>query len=109
MRLTAILTFVAVAQIGSASMLAQQPANGLPPKANLFGNQLPAPSKPSSPPRFLFPTPAPNVRPAPKSTVVCGMTLIPGDPNIDPGIRHDVPGNGPAFPIGSVDPKVCRS
>ena len=66
MRLTAILTFVAVVQVGSASMAAQQPANGLPPKANLFGNQLSPPSKPSSPPRFLFPTPAPNVRPAPK-------------------------------------------
>ena len=94
MRLAAILTFVAV-QIGSASMAAQQPANGLPPKA-------------SSPPRFLFPTPAPNVRLAPKPTVVCGMTLIPADPNVDPGIRHEVPENGPKFPIGSVDPKICR-
>ena len=108
MRLTAILTFVAVVHIGSASMVAQQPANGLPPKANLFGSQLSPPSTPSSPPRFLFPTPAPNVRLAPKPTVVCGMTLIPGDPNIDPGIRHDVPENGPKFPIGSVDPKACR-
>jgi len=107
MRLAAILTFVAV-QIGSASMAAQQPANGLPPKANLFGNQLSEPSKPASLPRFLFPTPAPNVRLAPKPTVVCGMTLIPADPNVDPGIRHEVPENGPKFPIGSVDPKICR-
>ena len=108
MRLTAIVTFVAVVLIGPASMAAQQPANGLPPRANLFGSQLSPPSTPSSPPRFLFPTPAPNVRLAPKPTVVCGMTLIPGDPNVDPGIRRDVPENGPKFPIGSVDPKLCR-
>lgn len=108
MRLTAVVAFVAVVQIGSASMAAQQPANGLPPRANLFSNQFAPPSQPSSPPRFLFPTPAPNVRLAPKPTVVCGMTLIPGDPNVDPGIRREVPENGPKFSIGSVDPKVCR-
>lgn len=108
MRITPFLAFVAVVHIGSASIEAQQPANGLPPSANLFGKQLSPPSKPSSPPRFLFPTPAPNVRLAPKPTVVCGLTLIPADPKLDPGIRHEVPDDGRRYSIESVDPKVCR-
>jgi hypothetical protein len=109
MRITAILAFVAVVQIGSASIAAQQPANGLLPKANTFGNLFAPPSKPPSPQRFLFPTPAPSgVRLAPKPTVVCGLTLIPADPNVDPAIRHAVPEDGARFAIRSVDPKLCR-
>ena len=96
MRITAILAFVAVVSIGSASIAAQQ-------RANLF-----APSKPSKPTRFLFPTRTPGVQPAPKPTVVCGLTLIPADPNVDPKIRREVPEDGPKFSIQSVDPKVCR-
>lgn len=106
MRITASIAFVAVVHIGSASLAAQQPANGVPPRANLFGNQFARSSKPSSPPRFLFPTPTFN--PPPKPTVVCGLTLIPGDPNVDPAIRHEVPEDGPRFSIRSVDPKLCR-
>ena len=109
MRLAAIIGFIAVVHIGSASITAQQPANGLPPRANLF-ETLPSQQGKSSPPqRFWFPTPAPNVRLASKPTVVCGMTLIPADPNVDRGIRHELPENGPKFPIGAVAPTVCRS
>mgnify|MGYP003577147751 CR=1 FL=1 len=108
MRITAIITFVAVVHIGSASIAAQQPTDGLPPKAAPFGNVFAPPSKPASPQRFLFPTPAPDVRVARKPTVVCGLTLIPGDPNVDPGIRREIPEGGPRFSIGSVDPKLCR-
>ena len=103
MRITAIVVFVAVVYIGSASIAAQQPANGLPPQANPFGNLFAPPGKPPSPPRFLFPTPTPrlnqppDVRFAPGPTVVCGLTLIPGDPNVDPAIRQEVPEDGPRF------------
>ena len=104
MRITAIVAFVAVVHIGSTSIAAQQPTNLFAPKSR------------SSPPRFLFPTPtptptlkqSPDVHLAPRPTVVCGLRLIPADPNVDPGIRHEVPENGPKFPIGSVDPKICR-
>ena len=96
MRITTILAFVAVVHSGSVSIAAQQ-------RANLF-----APSKPSKPTRFLFPTRTPGVQPAPKPTVVCGLTLIPVDPNVDPKIRLEVPENGPRFSTRSVDPKLCR-
>ena len=108
MRIAAILAFVAVVHIGSASLAAQQPTDGLPPKASPFGNLFAPSSKPPSPPRFLFPTRTLNQPPASKPTVVCGLTLIPADPNVDPAIRHEVPEDGPRFSIRSVDPKVCR-
>ena len=114
MRITAIVAFVAVVHIGSSSLAAQQPANGLTPRASSFGNLFAPKSKPPSPPRFLFPTPTPTLTQhsdlhlAPQSTVVCGLTLIPGDPNVDPAIRHEVPEDGPRFSIRSVDPKLCR-
>lgn len=114
MRITAILAFVAVVHIGSASIAAQQPANGLPPQANPFGNLFARKSKPPSSPRFLFPTPTPTLNQspdghlAPKPTIVCGLTLIPADPNVDPAIRHEVPEDGPRFLIRSVNPKLCR-
>ena len=113
MRIAAILAFVAVVHIGSASLAAQQPTDGLPPKANPFGNLFAPSSKPPSPPRYLFPTPTFNQRPSlrivPKSIVVCGLTLIPADPSVDSAIRHDVPEDGPRFSIRSVEPKLCRT
>ena len=112
MRITAIVSFVAVVYIGSAAMAAQQPMNGLPPQKNPFGNLFQPPVKTPSPPRLLFPRPTFNQRldlpVAPNPTVVCGLTLIPADPKVDSAIRHDVPENGPRFSIRSVDPKLCR-
>ena len=114
MQITAIVAIVAVVHIGSASIAAQQPTNELPPQASPFGNLFAPSSTPPSPPRFLFPTPTPtlnqprDVHLAQKPTVVCGLTLIPADPNVDPSIRHEVPEDGPRFSIRSVDPKVCR-
>ena len=113
MRITAMLAFVAVVQFGSASMAAQQLNNGLSPNGNTFGNLFAPRSKPSSP-RFLFPTPAPTLNQhssghvAQEPTVVCGLTLIPGNPNIDPAIRREVPDGGPRFSIRSVEPTACR-
>ena len=113
MRMTALIAFVVAVHIGSASLAAQQPANGLP-AATPFADLFAAKSKPPSAPRFLFPTPTPRLnqpsagRPAQNSEVVCGLTLIPGDPNVDPGIRHEVPKDAPTFAIQSVDPKLCR-
>ena len=114
MRITAIVAFLAVVHIGSASIAAQQPVDGVLPKASPSGNLFVPKSKSPSPPRFLFPTPTPrlnqpsDVRLPQKPTVVCGLTLIPADPNVDPAIRQDVPEDGPRFTIQSVDPKICR-
>ena len=113
MRITSIVGFVAAVHIGSASIAAQQPTDGLPPQASPFGNVFAPKSKPPSP-RFLFPTPAPSFNQPPdahlgqKPTVVCALTLIPADPNVDPGIRHEVPADGPKFLIRSVEPRLCR-
>jgi hypothetical protein len=113
MRITGIVAFVAIVGVGPAPLAAQQPPDGLPPQASPFGNPFAPKNKPSSP-RFLFPTPPPtlsqprNARPAQKPEVVCGLTLIPADPDVDPGIRREVPPGGPTFPIGSIDPKLCR-
>src|ERR1044071_5475526 len=96
MRLTAIVGFVAAVHIGSGSVAAQQPpTNGLPLQASPLGALFTSKNRPGPPPRLLFPTPTPNVRVAAKPTVVCGLTLIPGDSNVDPGIRYEVPQDGP--------------
>ena len=114
MRITSIVGFVAAVHIGSASIAAQQATDGLPPQASPFGNVFAPKSKPPSTPRFLFPTPTPtfnqppDARLAQKPTVVCGLTLIPADPNVDPGIRYEVPEDGPKFLIRSVEPRLCR-
>jgi hypothetical protein len=103
MRVAAIVVCIAVLHAGSDSIAAQQQS------ANVFAPR----SKPSSP-RYLFPTPVPRLTqpsgaPLPqKPEVVCGMTLIPADPNIDPGIRQEIPDDGPRFSIRSVDPRICR-
>jgi hypothetical protein len=100
MRFAAIGTLVAVVQIGSASIAAQQPTIGLAQREH------------SAPPRLLFPAAMLSLRPelhvAPRPTVVCGMTLIPADPNVDRGMRHDVPEGGPRFSVRSIEPTLCR-
>ena len=113
MRITAMVSFVSVVYIGSVSIAAQQPTNGLPPNENPIGNLFwPPPRDASRRHAFCFRAPTLNQRPelrlAQKPTVVCGLTLIPADPNIDPAIRHDVPEDGPRFSIRSVDPQLCR-
>jgi hypothetical protein len=114
MRITAMVAFVVAVHAGSGSLAAQQPTDGLPPQASASGNLFTPKSKPPSPRRFLFPTPAPTLTPsssgqlAQKPAVVCGLTLIPGDPSVDPAIRQEVPENGPNYLIRSVDPKLCR-
>jgi hypothetical protein len=100
MRIAAIVSFVAVVHIASASIAAQQPTIGLAPKGH------------SAAPRLLFPAATLNQRPelrvATTPTVVCGLTLIPAGPTVDPAIRHNVPENGPRFSIRSIDPRICR-
>jgi hypothetical protein len=114
MRIATFAAFVAAVCAGSASIAAQQPSNGAPLKAGLPANLFAPKRNASGTPRFLFPTPVPRVdparggRPATTPTVVCGLTLIPGDPRVDPAIRHEVPENGATFAIRSVDPKVCQ-
>jgi hypothetical protein len=104
MRVALVVPLVAAVFAGGASISAQ-PAQR---PWNLFEN----PSKLAATPPPLFMTPRllqrgqQDVRPTPK--IVCGMTLIPADPNIDSAIRHAVPGNGPAHSIRAINPPACR-
>src|SRR5262249_40970686 len=41
-------------------------------------------------------------------TVVCGMTVIPADPQFDAGIRRTPPANGQTFTMQSIVPKDCQ-
>jgi hypothetical protein len=39
--------------------------------------------------------------------VVCGMTLVPADPKVDPKMRAEVPDRGVAFTMRAVRPTIC--
>jgi hypothetical protein len=43
-----------------------------------------------------------------QSTVVCGMTLVPADPTIDPTIRHAPPADGQLFAMSKIVPRDCQ-
>lgn len=45
----------------------------------------------------------------PKSTVVCGMTLVPADPKVDPKMRKAAPDAGVTFTLRAVPPAICRA
>jgi hypothetical protein len=68
----------------------------------------------SNPYSRLFQSPAPIlVRQAPKREtpaplVKCGMTMIPGDPSIDPHFVKPVPRDSTRFPMRVVEPAICR-
>jgi hypothetical protein len=112
MRLALVVPIVAAVLVGGASISAQQALGGLPAgRARAAAPDLTIP--------LWFPT-AWQAKPTPrllqrdkqevrqKPEIVCGMTLIPADPNIDAAIRHAVPDNGPAYSIRAVNPTDCR-
>jgi len=77
------------------------------PFANLFGSPLQR--NPTS--RLLPLFQASPVVPPESSTkpfVVCGMTLVPVDPNLDAAIRHTVPRGGVRWTIRAVPPPACE-
>ena len=67
-------------------------------------------------PQYRGPLPRPvnprsdAVSPAGQSapTIKCGLTMIPGDPMIDPGIRRPQPRGSARFTIRAVQPTLCR-
>lgn len=54
----------------------------------------------------IRPSSQPESRTKPK--VICGMTIIPVDPNVDPRIRLDVPKTETKFTIRAVQPPICK-
>ena len=78
------------------------------PWGNLFMGQLKVDPKRPSPPKAPSFGQLPAQGSIPSFRVVCGMTLIPADPNIDAGIRHPIPKNGPKFSIQTIPLPPCQ-
>ena len=45
----------------------------------------------------------------PQPTVVCGMTLAPADPKVDPKMRVESPERGVTFTMRAVPPTICKA
>ena len=75
-------------------------------KADLFGQKKPVPK----PPRVDW-----NLKPltqaeaSARPSVICGMTVVPADPAIDPKIRVAPRTNGVTFAMKVVEPTVCAA
>lgn len=77
-------------------------ASGIGVYGSLFAK--PAPKPPVNPP-VNWNHPAPPQ--AAKAAVVCGMTLLPADPNTDRSIAKSAPDAKP-FPMRTLEPPICR-
>jgi hypothetical protein len=72
----------------------------------LFGQ----PKKAPNPPKVDWnwrPVAAPAS--AQKPAVICGMTLVPADPKVDPRMKVPAPDRGVAFAMRTVPPTVCKA
>jgi hypothetical protein len=107
MRVSPIVTLLTVVLTGSASIPASA-ANRRNPFGNLFTGELKVDQRSTSPTTVFSLGQRPAQRRAQESRLVCGMTLIPADPNIDPAIRHIVPEHGPKFTMKIIQPPACR-
>ena len=74
-------------------------------KADLFGQKKPA----SKPPKVDWNWKPLTQTPAARPSVVCGMTVVPADPAIDPKIRIVPRDNGVKFAMKVVEPTVCAA
>lgn len=69
------------------------------PYSDLF--QPSRPGKPNEQARATQPTPA-------QPTVVCGMTIIPADPSIDPKFTRVSPDRSTTFTMRVIEPTICK-
>lgn len=106
-------TIAIVAGFASATLSAQSPSLQRSPRsqesrANPYG-KLFEPNIPRSSGDPRSPVSSPPATEAGSPKVVCGMTLIPADPAIDPGIAVELPNTSMRFTIRAVEPPTCRS
>jgi hypothetical protein len=93
------------------------PGQPMPPprRAPLFPVQPFDGQEPQAPPQAtppsLFPEVVANLPPSLKARVVCGMTLIPAPPGVDPKIASQEPSEKPKNPttytIRPLQPSIC--
>ena len=74
-------------------------------KADLFDQKTPSPPPPKVDWNWR---PSPSQAEAARPAVVCGMTVVPADPKIDPKIRRAPADNGVRFAMKVVEPTVCK-
>jgi hypothetical protein len=88
-------------EVKTLPLLHIQPDNPKNPYRGVFEPQkeLPAHAIPVTPQTFMRSRQSPRV--------VCGMTLIPADANIDPGILVKVPDLETRYAIRAIKPPVC--
>lgn len=110
----AVMMAIAVVLVAATGAAAEQPG--------VFGGLRVPPHAPASgrrnPYGRLFGEnvqPTPRVAPlaiTPKApatpTVKCGMTLIPGDPQVDRGIAAPKPPDSQRFHSRAIEPTICR-
>jgi hypothetical protein len=97
----------AVAFVAGALTFAMAPpvaAQEFKQPANLFGQKKPAPRVPSIDWNWR---PSADAK-APQPTVVCGMTLVPADPTVDPKMKTAAPDRGVTFTLRTIQPATCR-
>ena len=76
------------------------------PQVNLFVQQKKAAPAPQVDWNWRPPA---DVAPTAKATVVCGMTLVPADPKMDPGIRAAAPDSRVSYTLRTVQPEICKT
>jgi hypothetical protein len=102
MRVVIVFAAVSLSLVVATAAAAQE----FKPPANLFAQQ----KKPVPKPQVDW-----NWRPpadgtaAAKATVVCGMTVVPADPKMDPGIRVTAPDSRFSYTLRSVQPEICKT
>jgi hypothetical protein len=74
-------------------------------KTDLFGQTKPAAPKPPAVDWSRGQATDPNAAAAPK--VVCGMTVVPADPKVDPKMRVAPKDDGVKYVLKVVPPAVC--
>ena len=94
--------------VSGAAVSAQQSATS--PRSvgqfDLFRPAAPGPGvRLQLPQRVILQPAPPAVMPPP--VVVCGMTLVPGDPSRDRKMLHDTPESS-HFSIEGIEPQTCR-
>ncbi len=102
---------LAAAMMTVAVPAGAQSANGVGQYGSLFQQPkplAPAPKAQRSPAPPANPNSTPQAQSSVKPSVVCGMTLIPANPKIDPAMKMPTPSNR-RFPMLTMEPTICRS
>ena len=95
---------VVVAGAFALSMALPAAAQTFKSDPDLFGQKKPAPRPPAVDWNWR---PSADQKEAPRPEVICGMTLVPADPKVDPRMKATPPERGVAYAMRMVPPTVC--